>query len=348
VHTVGAGGGSIARVDPGGLLHVGPESAGASPGPACYGRNGPSTVTDALVVLGRIAGDSLAGGTLALDRAAARRAMEKLATSLGLGGAEKAAEGVLVVAEALIEAALRKVSVERGHDPREAALVAFGGAGGLHACPVAEALGCTAVLFPERAGVLSALGALGAESRRERSRSVLLAASDRAAIERALDSLEREVRAQFPPRARGASRMERRAEVRYRGQSHEVSLPVGADLEARFHREHARRFGFSDPARAVEVVTLEARGWVPAERGPRGASRTAPRSRGGRPSAPARVRHAGRWLAVPVWDRDAMGAAAIVRGPAIVRESGATLWVPPAWSGRLHGSGTLVLLRGRG
>jgi 5-oxoprolinase (ATP-hydrolysing) len=162
VHTVGAGGGSIARVDAGGLLHVGPESAGAVPGPACYGRGGPPTVTDALVTLGRIAGDSLAGGTLPLDRAAAAAAMEKVARGIGVRGAAEAAEGVLLVAEATIEAALRKVSVERGHDPRDAALVAFGGAGGLHACPVAESLGCEAVLFPALAGVLSALGALGA------------------------------------------------------------------------------------------------------------------------------------------------------------------------------------------
>ena len=347
VHTVGAGGGSIARVDPGGLLHVGPESAGADPGPACYGRGGPPTVTDALVTLGRIAGDALAGGMLPLDRAAAGAAMARLAKALGLRGAAEAAEGVLVVAEALIEAALRKVSVERGNDPRDAALVAFGGAGGLHACPVAESLGCAAVLFPARAGVLSALGALGAESRRERSRSVLLAASDHAAIARVLSGLEREVRARFPARARAAIRMERWADARYRGQSHEISLPAGADLQARFHREHARRFGFADEARAVEVVTLEARGARPAEAAPRPARIGRTARAPGAASARARVRHDGRWLAATVWAREAMAASARVRGPAIVRESGATLWVPPGWSGRLHASGTLVLRRGR-
>jgi N-methylhydantoinase A len=358
VHTVGAGGGSIARVDAGGLLHVGPESAGAVPGPACYGRNGPSTVTDALVVLGRIAGASLAGGTLPLDRAAAGAAMETLARALGARAPAEAAEGVLLVAEARIEAALRKVSVERGHDPREAALVAFGGAGGLHACPVAESLGCGVVLFPARAGVLSALGALGAASRRECSRSVLLAAEEGAAIERTLGDLEREVRSRVPAGARRAVRIERRAEVRYRGQSHEISLRAGRGLAARFHREHARRFGFADPARAVEVVTLEARGSIPGERvfaggaaratgaGRRGArgDRDGPRAARARAGV-ARVRHEGAWLSATVWDRGAMGAAAAVRGPAVVSESGATLWVPPGWSGRLGAGGTLILRR---
>src|SRR5262249_41514214 len=139
VHTVGAGGGSIARADAGGVLRVGPESAGAEPGPACYGHGGPATVTDALVVLGAIVGDTLAGGALTLDRDAAGRAMAALARELGLPSAERAAEGVLRVAESHMANALRKVSVECGEDPRGAALVAFGGAGGLHACALAEA-----------------------------------------------------------------------------------------------------------------------------------------------------------------------------------------------------------------
>ena len=378
VHTVGAGGGSIARVDLGGLLHVGPESAGADPGPACYGRKGPPTVTDALVTLGRIAGDALAGGALPLDRPAASDAMAKLAAALGARGAAEAAEGVLLVAEARIEAALRKVSVERGHDPRDAALVAFGGAGGLHACPVAESLGCCVVLFPAEAGVLSALGALGAESRRECSRSVLLPAADGAAIERALRDLERDVRARFPSAELRRVRIERHADVRYRGQSHELSLPAGPDLAARFHREHARRFGFADPTRAVEVVTLEARGWIPGQRAFGGARpgalrthATAFRGAGAlgavaeiRPLRPAygaakrggvgaqragagaaRVRHEGAWLEAVIWDRGSMGVASKVRGPAVVIESGATLWVPPGWSGTLGAGGTLILRR---
>ncbi len=348
VHTVGAGGGSIARVDAGGLLRVGPQSAGADPGPACYGRGGLATVTDALVVLGRIPGTSLADGALRLDRDASTRALAGLGRALGGRDASAAAEGVVAVAEGRIEAALRAVSVERGHDPRGAALVAFGGAGGLHACSLARALGCAAVLFPPHAGVLSALGALSGGERHERGRSVLAPAGDARAIARQLRALEREVRAEFGARARYS--IERWAEVRYRGQSHELSLPAGADLVARFHREHARRFGFAHPDRPVEVVTLEVRGATPGtpvlDAAPRRALAAGAVVASG--VARARVREAGRWLEAVCLDPHALAARGAVRGPAIVTQSGATLWVPSGWHGALHASGTLVLRRGRG
>ena len=345
VHTVGAGGGSIARVDAGGLLQVGPESAGAEPGPACYGHGGPATVTDALVVLGRIPGDRLAGSGLTLDRAAAERALAGIARALHRRDAVEAAEGVLAVADARMEAALRRVSVEQAHDPRGAALVAFGGAGGLHACALAEALGASAVLFPVHAGVLSALGALAGGSRRERSRSVLTDARDVPALERAWRALERGVRSDFAPAERRGLVLERWAEVRYHGQSHEVPLPGGPGLAERFHREHERRYGFSDPARAVEVVTLEARGatpdaWGLVARLRAGAVRVAA-ERAGR----VRVRANGRWLEARVWPRAALARAAIVRGPAVVADAGATLWVARGWSARVHASGTVVLAR---
>ena len=343
VHTVGAGGGSIARVDPGGLLHVGPESAGAEPGPACYGRDGPTTVTDALVVLGRIPGAQLAGGALQLDREAAHRSLEVLARALGSPGAVAAAEGVVALAEARMEAALRRVSVERGHDPRGAALVAFGGAGGLHACALAASLGCPAVLAPRHAGVLSALGALTGGSRRERSRTVLLDARHRPALERAWRRLERLVLHDLAGHARSRVRLERWAEVRYRGQSHELSLPDDPRLAERFHAEHRRRFGFAERHLPVEVVTLEARGSLPGDPLPRPAEalgRAAPR-------AVARVRHAGAWVNARVWVRGQLPAAFHARGPAIVVEEGATLWIAPGWRARGHASGTLVLTRGR-
>ena len=359
VHSVGAGGGSIARVDAGGLLHVGPESAGAAPGPACYGHGGPATVTDALVVLGRIPGAALAGGTFPLDRAAAFDALRGLGRRLGGRDALAAAEAVLAVADARIEEALRKVSVDQGHDPRGAALVAFGGAGGLHACAVAEALGARAVLFPRHAGVLSALGALAGAPRREASRSVLLEARELAALERAWRALERDVLRQFTGRARPRSeripiRLERWAEVRYRGQSHEVPLRVPAGslrtLTARFHREHARRFGFADASRTVEVVTVEVRGsagdaWTAVAAAVRRGHDPPgiPRAR----VAGTRVRHGGRWKTATVWPRAALRARFAARGPAIVLEEGATLWIAPGWTARLHASGTLVLERGR-
>jgi N-methylhydantoinase A len=345
VHTVGAGGGSIARVDAGGLLHVGPESAGADPGPACYGHGGPATVTDALVVLGRIPGDLLAGSGLALDRAAAERALAGIARALGRRDAVEAAEGVLAVADARMEAALRRVSVEQAHDPRGAALVAFGGAGGLHACALAEALGASAVLFPVHAGVLSALGALAGGSRRERSRSVLTDAREAPALERAWRALERGVRSDFGSAERRGLTLERWAEVRYQGQSHEVPLAGGPGLVERFHREHERRYGFSDRARAVEVVTLEVRGatpdaWDLVARLRAAAARVAT-ARPGR----ARVHANGRWLEARVWPRAALPRDAVVRGPAVVTDAGATLWVAPGWRAQVHANGTVALTR---
>jgi N-methylhydantoinase A len=347
VHTIGAGGGSIVRIDAGGMLHVGPESAGALPGPACYGRGGPATLTDALVTLGRIAGGAIAGGTLALDRGAASRAMEAIARKLGRGvSAAEAAEAVLTIADARMEAALRRVSVECGNDPRGAALVAFGGAGGLHACALAEALGCSAVLFPRHAGVLSALGALEAGARRERGRSVMLDAGDGAALERAWSRLERQVRGEFPAAMRRRVRLARHVELRYRGQSHELSLPgPGRTLVARFHAEHARRFGFDDRARAVEVVTVEVRGEAQSARATGAAVAAARSSRA--PADVASVLFEGRRLTVPVLPRAAIARGKRVSGPAIVVEDGATLWVAPGWRGAPDRRGTLVLERGR-
>jgi N-methylhydantoinase A len=299
-------------------------------------------VTDALVTLGRIPGDSLAGGALRLDPAAARTALARLGRALGGRDAVAAAEGVVALADAHMEAALRRVSVERGHDPRGAALVAFGGGGGLHACALAEALDSAVVLFPRHAGLLSALGALSGGSRRERSRTVLLEAGDTRALEREWRALERAVKAELAGAGRGTIRLKRWAEVRYRGQSHELSLRGGAALAGRFHQEHLRRFGFASRGAAVEVVTLEARGWLPGEALPRRLEARASAAAGS-----TRVRHAGAWVAARVWARERLGTGFTVTGPAIVTEDGATLWIAPGWRGRLHASGTLVLTRGR-
>jgi N-methylhydantoinase A len=348
VHTVGAGGGSIARPDAGGVLGVGPESAGADPGPACYGRGGPATVTDALVVLGAIAGDSLAGGALAIDRAAAQRAMAALARDLRLPDAERAAEGVLRVVESNMANALRKVSVECGEDPRGAALVAFGGAGGLHACALAESLGTPAVIWPRDAGVLCALGALAGGSRRERSRSVLRAlrdARDTLALEREIARLERELLAAFPPRDRRRVRLEHRAEVRARGQAHE--LPVAAlplsSLGERFHDAHERRHGFADRGAMLEVVTLEVGGWLD-EPLPRERARA--RSRTPEPARAIDVWHSGRRQRAVLRRREGILTGTRVPGPAVVVDDGATLWVAPGWSARRHATGAVVLTRG--
>jgi N-methylhydantoinase A len=343
VHTVGAGGGSIASVDAGGLLHVGPASAGADPGPACYGRGGPATVTDALVVLGLLPGEMLAGSALALDRAAAHAALGRLARDLGRRDARAAAAGVLEVANARMEAALRAVSVERGEDPRAAALVAYGGAGGLHACALAEALGARAVVWPPHAGVLCALGALEGGSRREASRSVLRDAREQPALEREFRALERRALAGFPAGDRRRVKVERHAEVRYRGQAHELSVPAAplATLVERFHRAHARRYGFAAREREVEVVTLDVRASLAVEIP---AGRPVARGRSAKPAATT-VHDGGRERTAALWSRAALPLGARLAGPAVVVDEGATLWIAPGWRGRVHASGALVLER---
>ena len=263
VHTVGAGGGSIAHVDAGGALGVGPASAGADPGPACYGRGGEQpTVTDANLLLGRLP-ERLAGG-LELDVEAAERAISALDPA-----------DVIDVVNAEMLRALRVVSVERGRDPRDLALVAFGGAGPLHACALAEELGTSTVLVPEAAGVLSALGLAVSDERRDQVRS--------------------EVR---PLAEVGDLPAEGEADLRYRGQSFELSVPLGPDLPARFHRLHEERYGYADRDRPLELVAVRTTEIRP-----------------------------GPALDLPAGNR------AEARGPTIVELDGATCWIPAGWVG---------------
>jgi N-methylhydantoinase A len=275
VHTVGAGGGSITRIDAGGALRVGPESAGAIPGPACYGHGGTKpTVTDANLLLGRLP-ETLASG-LRLDPAAAERAM---------AGIDPAA--VIDVVNAEMLRAVRVVSVERGHDPRDFALVAFGGAGPLHACAVAEELGCRTVLVPEAAGVLSALGMIASEERRDRVRAEVRRLED-------VDDLP----------------AEGEVDVRYAGQSFELTVPLGGDVAERFHSAHEVRYGYADRGRPLEVVAVRTAEIV---------------------AGPAlELRAAERREAV---------------GPCVLELSGATCWVPKGWAGATDAHGTLVLER---
>jgi N-methylhydantoinase A/oxoprolinase/acetone carboxylase beta subunit len=246
IHTIGAGGGSIARIDAGGALVVGPESAGAEPGPACYGRGGTRpTVTDADLVLGRIPAGAEFPGLGVLDGAAAANALRQAGAS---------AEGVVAVVDAAMERALRAVSVERGVDPSALALVAFGGAGPLHACALAEALGMAAVVVPPRAGVLSAVGLLCAPRQRSLVRS-WPTPGDVEGVPEALAELA----------ARAAALVGDGAEVttsvdcRYAGQSHELTVATAEDFAA----EHARRNGYSRPGSPVEVVALRASARTP-------------------------------------------------------------------------------------
>src|SRR5215213_2898077 len=254
LHTVGAGGGSIAWADAGGALRVGPRSAGARPGPAAYGHGGTApTVTDANVVLGRLGTDAALAGAIALDAGAAERAVGALGERLGLG-VRQCAEGILRVADAEMVRALRVMTVERGVDPRELALLAFGGAGPLHAAAIAEELGMTRILCPRASGVLAALGLVVSDRRRDAQRSVLLRGADLTH-----DALHTETEALAERAGRGERRVT--AELRYRGQAFELAVDCGEApdpdaLREAFAAAHERAYGYRDPEGEVELVTL--------------------------------------------------------------------------------------------
>jgi len=299
VHTIGAGGGSIARLDPGGALAVGPRSAGAVPGPACYGRGGGEpTVTDADLLLGRIPPGVAFPGLGSLDVAAAAAACDRAGVS---------ADGVVAVVDAAMVAAIRRVTVERGVDPRGLALVAFGGAGPLHACALADALGMAAVVVPARAGVLSAAGCLAAPVARELVRSwpTPLATDGLAEAQAALAG---EAAAAVGARGRDGATVTTWVDCRYAGQSHELTVATPAD----FHAEHRRRNGTERPTAPVEVVALRARASVP---------------------SPVAV------LDLPVEPRT--GGT----GPRVLAETDCTIWVPPGWTATVGDAGALVLTR---
>ncbi len=270
IHTVGAGGGSIARVDEGGSLRVGPESAGADPGPACYGKSLLPTVTDAHLVLGHFGGAGLLGGEWKLDEERARAALSKLSEQMSAAAGRKmsmrdAAQGVLRVVSVNMERALRAISVERGFDPREFALIPFGGAGGLHAVELARALRIPRVIVPTNAGALSALGALASDVVKDWSRTVMLEATNesRPLIERAFKEMERESRASLKREGFNGKRQrhERTLAARYRGQSFELEIPWtrGTKIHDAFHQAHRARYGYAQQANQVEIVSARLR-----------------------------------------------------------------------------------------
>jgi len=326
IHTVGAGGGSIARVDAGGLLRVGPQSAGADPGPACYGSGTEPTVTDAHVVLGRI--QSLLGGEMRVDADRAATAIGRISGGLK-ANLEAAAAGILRVANSNMERAIRVVSVERGYDPREFALVAFGGCGGLHACDIAQELGVRTVIVPQYAGALSALGMLMADAVRDYAAGVL----GDARIEKRFDDLERRARRESPH-----ATIERSADLRYRGQSYELNVPWSG-ATTRFHREHARIYGYAIPEREVEIVTIRvrARTQLPKPRLAR------PRVRKISPET-RRIWISGAWRSVPVLKREQL-TTVIRRGPALVLDYGSTTLIPRGWRFQLDRAGNLLCLK---
>jgi N-methylhydantoinase A len=261
IHTIGAGGGSIAHVDAGGALRVGPESAGADPGPACYGRGDLPTVTDANLVLGRLSSEHFLGGQMTLDVARSRAVLEKLGSGLACS-AEQAALGVIAVTNAHMERALRLISVERGHDPRLFTLLSFGGAGGLHAADLARGLGIPRVLVPPQASTLSALGMLAADVIKDYTLTVMLPGTTPGTyLSAQLDVLaergRREIQSEGVPA--DCIHIERFLDMRYRGQSYELIVPFNNNVFNDFHVLHAQEYGYSNRDAAVEVVNLRVR-----------------------------------------------------------------------------------------
>ena len=348
IHSVSAGGGSIAWVDDGGGLRVGPRSAGADPGPASYGRGGQDpTVTDANLYLGYLADGAVLGGEVRLERSRAEAALTHLGERLGLD-LQQTAVGVVRVANAEMTRALRVISVQRGIDPRDHTLVAFGGAGGMHACALAEELGITRVLLPGDAGVLSALGLAIADLRRDYLRPFLgaLDQTNPAALEAAWKELEARASADAGERAEASAlQLTRQVDLRYRQQSFELTITAGcpdpSELAARFHEAHERRYGYRMPDEPVELVNLRLIAVTPVEKP--SLSATA----GTTPAAPSRRRSSfdDGWQEVEALDRASLGVGAEVRGPAIVTSSDATCVVRPGWHGVVDEVGSLLLER---
>jgi N-methylhydantoinase A len=344
IHTAGAGGGSLARIDEAGALQVGPQSAGADPGPACYGRGEGATVTDANLVLGRMHPEHFLGGAMRLDAERARRAVENVrCVARGFGSVEAAAEGIVRVANVRMESALRRVSVERGFDPRDFALLAFGGAGPLHACALASALGMRQVVIPAAPGALSALGILDADLRREFSRTVMVEPGSKK-IAGVFRELEAEARTVF--RAEGLRPvLARSADLRYRGQGFELRVDWDEGAVARFHRLHAQAYGYADPMRRVEIVTLRVQAVV---RGLKPRTHAKSRRRGDGRAARIgahRVFENGGWRRAAVYERSRMEAGDRIAGPAVVVELSATMYLALGWTATVDGFGNLVLVR---
>jgi N-methylhydantoinase A len=351
IHTVGAGGGSLARVDATGGLRVGPESAGADPGPAAYGRGERPTVTDANVVLGRFHSPSFLGGRMVLHEDRAVTVIDRLAGEVGLTR-EAMADGVVRIANVQMARAIRRVSVERGHDPRDFCLLAFGGGGPLHACDLAEETGVPHVLFPRYPGALSALGMLLTEIQKEYSRTVMRPVlgdlNDLAAL---FEELEARASADLEAEGVDAAdlRLVRTLDTRYAGQSYELPVPAApltaAAIAAQFHAAHRRRYGYASEDAPVEVVNvrLRASGSVPQPELPFAEEQSA------EPAEPfdrQPVFAAGTWRETPVYRRSDLQPSQELAGPALIVQEDTTSWLPPTWKARIDRWYNVLATRG--
>jgi N-methylhydantoinase A len=359
IHTVGAGGGSLARFDVAGVLRVGPESAGADPGPICYGRGTQPTVTDANLLLGRLRPTQFLGGDFTLDLDRTRRVtgewLRQQKSSLTL---EQFAEGVIRVVNATMEKAIRVVSIERGRDPRDYALVAFGGAGGLHACALAEALRIPHVIIPALPGALSAFGILVSDVVKDYSRTILLSCGGKLPQPRLIAefaALEKQAEQDFHRESwPGRIHHLRSVDLRYRGQGYELHIPFTKNMLADFHKEYARRYGYAHPDREVELVTLRLRSLVKTssknlrEACPERAQRAEPvrpsRAKLGRVAAQKdQIQFNGKKLPATIHSRDQLILGKKYSGPAIVTEYSATTVIPPGKTFHLDRAQNLIV-----
>jgi N-methylhydantoinase A len=353
IHTVGAGGGSIARVDEGGSLRVGPESAGADPGPACYGRSLLPTVTDAHLILGHFGGAGLLGGDFTLDEERSRRAMTKLASEMSKAARRQvtpieAAAGVLSVANTNMERALRRISVERGYDSREFALLPFGGAGGLHAVDLARALRIPRIIVPNSAGALSAIGVLMADVVKDQSRTTMLGFSP--GIEKKLDKTFKEMeraaagalrREGFHP---AKQKHERSLALRYKGQSFELDIKqTAANLANSFHRAHRERYGYAQESNVVEIVSARVRSTGIVETLAERRSNAVRRKSFAKATKNVTAYLDGQKLSVAVYQRDELAESARLRAPCIVTEYSSTTLIPPGAICEVDGQGNLII-----
>ena len=356
IHTVGAGGGSIARFDAAGALRVGPESAGTDPGPICYGRGTQPTVSDVNLLLGRLQPDCFLGGQFRLDLERTRAVVSEWLQAQGSRlKIEQFAEGVVRVVNANMERAIRVVSIERGHDPRQFALVAFGGAGGLHACELAQALAIPHVLVPAMPGALSAYGILVSDVVKDYSQSIMWTLETKPPLSRLrqqLAALERNARRDFSAEGwRGKVTLQSSVDLRYRGQGFELNVPFSPTFLEQFHQEHERRYGYSHHDRAVEVVTLRLRARVPLSNATKQSmarirpQRTVHKAR--RPktdtSKSVELYYGGRSIRAVLVQREAMRVDREMTGPAVVAEYSATTFVPPQCRFHLDHAGNLII-----
>src|SRR5947209_2150313 len=349
IHTVGAGGGSLARFDAAGVLRVGPESAGADPGPICYGRGTQPTVTDANLLLGRLQPTRFLGGDFTLDLDRTRRVtkawLKKQSSNLSL---QKFAAGVIEVVNATMEKAIRVVSIERGRDPRNFALVAFGGAGGLHACALAEALRIPHVIVPAFPGALSAVGILASNVVKDYSRTILRRVSGKVPhnhLTREFATLEKNAQRDFRNESwQGSPHFHRSIDVRYRGQGYELNIPLTPNLLQDFQREHNRRYGYTHPAREVELVTLRLRATLqnkPKNVGTAAIGRPGRVKLGSFPQA--EVSFDGENLKTSIHPRESLQPRKKYSGPAIITEYSATTVIPPKAIFNLDKSANLII-----